>query len=85
MRFDAIYYAGVWWLDTEQAAAMLRISPDSLRRNCTVSADLRTIDHACWHRAGLWRLDDVARVSQARMQAVTSLLEASKIAGDFAR
>lgn len=85
MRIDAIYFAGTWWLDTDQAALMLGISPASLRRNRDVCSDLRTIDCTRWHRACLWRLDDVMRVSQARMQAATAFLEASKIAGDFAR
>lgn len=85
MKLDAIYFAGTWWLDTDQASAMLRISPASLRRNRNACADLRTIDCTSWHRACLWRLDDVTRVSQARMQAATAFLEASKIAGDFAR
>lgn len=85
MRIDAIYFSGVWWLDTDQAAAMLGISPASLRRNHNSSLDLQTIECTTWHRACLWRLDDVMRVSQARMQAATALLEASKIAGDFAR
>lgn len=85
MNLDLVYMVGLWWLDTNQAAMMLRISPDSLRRNRMKSVDLRTIDCMIWHHVTLWRLDDVVRVSQARMQAVAISLEASKIAGDFAR
>ncbi|KFI70226.1 hypothetical protein [Bifidobacterium merycicum] len=85
MKLDVIYFSGAWWLDTEHAAVLLRISPDSLRRNRTKSIDLRTIDCTIWHHVSLWRLDDVVRVSQTRMQAAAISFEASEIAGDFAR
>lgn len=85
MRIDAIYFARAWWLDTDQAAAMLGISPASLRRNHNSSLDLQTIECTTWHRACLWRLDDVIRVSQARMQAATAIQEASEFACKFTR
>lgn len=85
MKLDAIYFSDAWWLDTEHAAVMLRISPDSLRRNRTKSLDLRTIDCMIWHHVSLWRLDDVVRVSQTRMQAATAIQEASEFACKFTR
>lgn len=69
MTIDVVFVKGFWWLDTVQAARMLCIAPESLRRNRSTCKDLRGIECMVWHRSWLWRLDDVARVSQARLIA----------------
>lgn len=68
MSLDLVYFRGSWWLDTQHAAAMLNVSPDSLKRHhSTVFAH---IDFLVWHRVLLFSLDDVSRVSAERLAKI---------------
>lgn len=63
MLVDLVFLRGGWWMDTEQAASMLRVSPASLKRHY-IAYDL---DSIVWHHVLLFRLDDVSRLSADRL------------------
>lgn len=63
---DCVNYRGVSWISTDEAAGLLGILPASLVRNHDTVRDLAAIDFVVWHRAWLWREDDVLAVARAR-------------------
>lgn len=63
---DCVNYRGVSWISTDEAAGLLGILPASLVRNHDTVRDLAAIDFVVWHRARLWREDDVLAVARAR-------------------
>ena len=66
MMCDDVNYRGVSWISTDEAAGLLGILPASLVRNHDTVRDLAAIDFVVWHRAWLWREDDVLAVARAR-------------------
>lgn len=63
---DCVNYRDVSWISTDEAAGLLGILPASLVRNHDTVRDLAAIDFVVWHRAWLWREDDVLAVARAR-------------------
>lgn len=65
MLVDLVFLRDGWWMDTDQAAAMLRVSPASLKRNHSQS--FPGIESIVWHHVRLFRASDVSEVSAQRI------------------
>ena len=33
MKIDPVFLSGAWWIDTDQASELLRVSPETLKRH----------------------------------------------------
>lgn len=62
MRLEPVFVYGSWWLDIDQAAGLLRVSPITLRRHHN-GGRFADVDSIVWHHVLLFRLDDVVRSS----------------------
>lgn len=61
MKIDMIFFDGAWWVDLEQAARLVHVSPTNLRRNyATAFPDVESV---LWHHVRLFRLDDLLLIS----------------------
>ncbi len=68
MTIDPVFVSGAWWIDTDQAAELLRVSSTTLQRH------RQTVRFAClesivWHHVLLFRLDDVVSLSEVVFSA----------------
>jgi prophage antirepressor-like protein len=70
MNVSVIFLDGSWWMDSHDAASLLGIQPDSLRRNCDRSSELRSIRYCVWNRIRLWNMADVLKLSSTRLHPV---------------
>lgn len=61
MKIDMIFFDGAWWVDLEQAARLLNVSPANLKRN--FSTAFPEIETTVWHHVRLFRLDDLLPIS----------------------
>lgn len=64
---DCIFYRGISWISTDEAAALLGILPSSLVRNHDTVSDLALIDFVVWHGVWFWREGDVLEASRLRL------------------
>ena len=62
MQIDPVFVSGAWWIDTDQAAELLRVSPATLQRH-RQTVKFASLDSIVWHHVLLFRLDDVVCLS----------------------
>lgn len=62
MQIDPVFVSGAWWIDTDQAAELLRVSPATLQRH-RQTVKFASLDSIVWHHILLFRLDDVVCLS----------------------